>query len=165
MLRRAALALGMLAVGSLGVSVESAGDHQELPQLPLGDFRLKSGVTLPDARLVYVTHGTLNASKKTNAVLLPSWYSGDHHGYDFLIGPGQAFDPATYCIIATDQFADGLSSSPSNTPPPFAGPDFPQIAIRDNVAATHRLITESGSSGWPRSSDSRWERSRRCSGR
>lgn len=88
-----------------------------------------------------MTHGTLNADR-SNAVLAPSWYSGDHHGYDFLIGPGLALDPADYFIIATDQFADGLSSSPSNTPAPFAGPDFPQIAIRDNVEATRRLVTE-----------------------
>ena len=122
----------------MSVSVTSEGDHQEFL---LGNFHLESGTTLPDARLAYVTYGTLNEAR-TNAVLLPSWYGGDHHGYDFLIGPGKALDPSQYFIIATDQFADGLSSSPSNTPPPFAGPDFPQIAIRDNVSATHQLITE-----------------------
>lgn len=107
----------------------------------LGNFRFESGVTLPDTRLSYVTHGSLNESK-TNAVLVPSWYSGDHHGYEFLIGPGKALDPAEYFIVSTDMFANGLSSSPSNTPPPFSGPDFPEIAIRDNVRATHRLLTE-----------------------
>ena len=75
-------------------------------------------------------------------MLLPSWYGGDHHGYDFLIGPSKALDPSRYFIIATDQFSNGVSSSPSNTAPPFAGPDFPQTAIRDNVAATHQLVTE-----------------------
>lgn len=39
-------------------------------------------------------------------------------------------------------FANGGSSSPSNTPPPVDGPRFPQISIRDNVAAAHRLLTE-----------------------
>ena len=107
----------------------------------LGDFPFESGETLPNARLSYVTHGALNESK-TNVILLPSWYSGDHHGYEFLIGPGKALDTATYFIVATDMFANGFSSSPSNTPPPFAGPDFPEIAIRDNVNATHRLVTE-----------------------
>ena len=107
----------------------------------LGDFAFESGATLPNARLSYVTYGALNESK-TNVVLLPSWYSGNHHGYEFLIGPGKALDPSEYFIVATDMFANGLSSSPSNTPPPFAGPDFPEIAIRDNVNATHRLLTE-----------------------
>jgi len=107
----------------------------------LGDFAFESGATLPNARLSYVTYGALNESK-TNTVLLPSWYSGNHHGYEFLIGPGKALDTSKYFIVATDMFANGLSSSPSNTPPPFAGPDFPEIAIRDNVKATHRLLTE-----------------------
>ena len=107
----------------------------------LGDFAFESGVTLPNARLSYMTYGALNEST-TNVVLLPSWYSGNHHGYEFLIGPGKVLDPSEYFIVATDMFANGLSSSPSNTPPPFAGPDFPEIAIRDNVNATHRLLTE-----------------------
>ena len=64
------------------------GNHQEFE---LGDFTFEDGSTLPGAQLVYVTYGALNASK-SNAVLLPSWYGGDHHGYDFLIGPGKAFE-------------------------------------------------------------------------
>ena len=107
----------------------------------LEDFAFESGATLPNARLSYVTYGALNESK-TNVVLRPSWYSGNHHGYEFLSGPGKALDPSEYFIVATDMFANGLTSSPSNTPPPFAGPDFPEIAIRDNVNATHRLLTE-----------------------
>lgn len=107
----------------------------------LEDFAFESGATLPNARLSYVTYGALNESK-TNVVHRPSWYSGNHHGYEFLSGPGKALDSSEYFIVATDMFANGLTSSPSNTPPPFAGPDFPEIAIRDNVNATHRLLTE-----------------------
>ncbi len=107
----------------------------------LEDFAFESGATLPNARLSYVTYGALNESK-TNVVLRPSWSSGNHHGYEFLSGPGKALDPSEYFIVATDMFANGLTSSPSNTPPPFAGPDFPEIAIRDNVNTTHRLLTE-----------------------
>ena len=47
----------------------------------LGAFLFESGATLPNARLSYVTHGALNESKD-NVILLPSWYGGDHHGYD-----------------------------------------------------------------------------------
>ncbi len=39
-------------------------------------------------------------------------------------------------------FGNGRSSSPSNTPAPFHGPDFPLTTIRDNVDAVHRLLTE-----------------------
>ena len=107
----------------------------------LRDFPLEGGITLPAAKLSYTTHGTLNEAGD-NAVLVPSFYLGDHHGYDFLIGPGKALDPAKYFIVATDMFQNGLSSSPSNTPAPFSGNQFPSIAIRDNVEAQRRLLTE-----------------------
>ena len=139
--RASGLALAAFIVSLVGFGrspILSDGDNEIFE---LGDFVFESGVTLPDARLSYVTYGALS-STKTNAVLLPSWYAGDHHGYEFLIGPGKALDPAEYFIVATDMFANGLSSSPDNTPPPYAGPDFPEIAIRDNVQATHRLLTE-----------------------
>jgi homoserine O-acetyltransferase/O-succinyltransferase len=106
----------------------------------LGDFRLESGAVLPNAKIGYVTFGTLNA-RRDNAILIPSWYGSDYHGYDFLIGPGRALDPATYFLVATEMFANGFSSSPSNTPPPYDGPAFPPIAIRDNVEAARRLLT------------------------
>ena len=108
---------------------------------PLGNFRLESGVTLPNAKIGYATFGTLNA-QGDNAILIPSWYGSDYHGYDFLIGAGKALDPAKYFLVATEMFANGFSSSPSNTPPPFDGASFPAIAIRDNVEAAHRLLTK-----------------------
>ncbi|MFK4190075.1 hypothetical protein ACI2L4_39830 [Streptomyces sparsogenes] len=36
-------------------------------------------------------------------------------------------------------FGNGLSSSPSNTPAPQAGADFPPNTTRDNVRAQHAL--------------------------
>ena len=131
------LGLGLILLWASAVA-SAGGNHQIFP---LGDFLFESGVTLPDAKLSYVTHGRLDAERR-NAILVPSWYSGDHDGYDFLIGPGKALDPARYFIILTDMFASGLSSSPSNTPPPFNGPHFPDVSIRDNVQATYRLVTE-----------------------
>lgn len=114
------------------------GDHKIFE---LGDLTLESGTVLPDAKLSYVTIGELN-DDKSNAILTPSAFGGDHHGYDFLIGPDKALNPQKYFIIATDTFSNGLSSSPSNTPPPNDGPRFPEIAIRDNINAGHRLLTE-----------------------
>jgi homoserine O-acetyltransferase len=133
--------LAVLTLAEIASGSPPLADDLDHETFELGTFRFESGVDLPNARLTYVTHGALNA-EKTNAVLVPSWYSGDHHGYEFLIGKGKALDPAEYFIVATDMFANGLSSSPSNTPPPFAGPDFPEIAIRDNVKAAYRLLSE-----------------------
>ena len=119
------------------------GDNQaqDFQIFNLGDFHLESGKTLPGAKLAYMTMGTLNADK-SNAILLPSHYSADHHGYDYLIGPDKVLDPKKYFLILTNMFANGLSSSPSNTPAPLNGPDFPEISIRDNVNATHDLVTK-----------------------
>jgi homoserine O-acetyltransferase len=39
-------------------------------------------------------------------------------------------------------FGNGASSSPSNTPPPFHGPRFPPITIRDDIQAAYRLLHE-----------------------
>ncbi len=121
-----------------GQTAPPADAHRRVYEL--GDFRLESGVTLPNARLAYATFGSLNA-QRDNAILLPSWYGSDHHGYDFLIGAGLALDPAKYFLVATEMFANGFSSSPSNTPAPFDGPAFPAVAIRDNVEAAHWLLT------------------------
>ena len=104
-------------------------------------FRTESGVTLPQARVVYGTYGRLNAARD-NAILLPSHYMADHHGYEWLIGPGKALDTAKVFLVATELFGNGHSSSPSNTPEPFHGPRFPVTTIRDNVAAVHQLLTQ-----------------------
>ncbi len=115
--------------------------HATHRRFELGDFRLESGSVLPAAHILYVTYGRLN-SRKDNAVLVTSFHGGNHHGYDFLIGPGLALDTAKYFVVVTEMFASGGSSSPSNTAAPFDGPRFPAIAIRDNVAAVYQLLTK-----------------------
>ncbi len=107
----------------------------------LGDLLLESGRVLPDAKLAYQTYGQLNAAK-TNAVLLCSYFTGNHTSYEFLIQPGRCFDPNRYFVISTNLFCNGFSSSPSTTPQPLNGPYFPAVSIRDNVQAQHRLVTE-----------------------
>ncbi len=104
-------------------------------------FRTESGVVLPEARIVYGTYGTLNAAGD-NAILLPSHYMADLHGYEWLIGPGKALDPAKLLLVTSEEFGNGRSSSPSNTPKPLDGPRFPVTTIRDNVEGVHRLLTE-----------------------
>ena len=105
------------------------------------DFKTEAGIVLPEAHIVYGTYGHLNAAHD-NAVLLPSHYMADHHGYEWLIGPGLALDTNKLFLVATELFGNGHSSSPSNTPEPFHGPRFPVMNIRDNVEAVHRLLIE-----------------------
>ena len=115
--------------------------HGERHEFVIANFRTESGVMLPKARVVYGTYGRLNA-EKNNAVLLPSHYMANFHGYEWLIGTGKALDSAELFLVSTELFGNGSSSSPSNTPEPFHGPRFPVTTIRDNVEAVHRLLTE-----------------------
>ena len=106
-----------------------------------GDVGLQSGEVLPAAKLAYETYGTLNAAKD-NVVLLPTFYTGTHHRNGGFFGSGRAIDPARHFVISVNLFGNGLSSSPSNTPPPYDGPRFPKVTLYDNVACQQRLLEE-----------------------
>ena len=107
----------------------------------LGEVRLQMGETLRDAKLAYRTYGSLNEAK-SNAIVYPTWYSGQHYDNEWLIGEGMALDPARYCIIVPNMLGNGLSSSPSNTPPPYDRARFPRVTVHDNVSVQYRLVTE-----------------------
>ena len=107
----------------------------------LGDVTLQSGVTLPDAMLAYKTWGSLNA-RGDNAIVMPTFYTGTHVRNEGYLRAVPALDPERYFIVSINMFGNGLSSSPSNTPPPFDGPRFPVVTLHDNVACQHRLLTE-----------------------
>ena len=125
----------------LGAQQQQRVDRAEHHEFVIASFKTESGVTLPNAHVIYGTYGHLNAARD-NAVLLPSHYMANHHGYEWLIGPGLALDTTKLFLVATELFGNGHSSSPSNTPEPFHGPRFPVTTIRDNVDAVHRLLTE-----------------------
>ena len=109
----------------------------------LGDLKLQSGQVLRDARLAYVTYGTLNPAGN-NAVLMPTFYTGTHLRNERLFGPGRAIDPARHFVVSINLFGNGYSSSPSNTHLSLGGPSFPGITLYDNVASQHRLLTSLG---------------------
>jgi homoserine O-acetyltransferase len=145
MTRAHVLAAAAAALSAAGLVVHAqapAGDPNRR-FLEIADFRFEGGGVLPRARVAYATFGALNAARD-NAVLLTTSYGADYHVYDFVVGPGKAFDPARYFVVTTEMFGNGISSSPSNTPAPHAGPDFPAIAIRDNVEASRRVLDQLG---------------------
>jgi homoserine O-acetyltransferase len=133
------------AVGASGLlaqdAAENKADKGERHEFVIANFKTESGVVLPEARVVYGTYGKLNAAKD-NAVLLPSHYMANFHGYEWLIGADKALDTSKLFLVATELFGNGNSSSPSNTPEPLYGPRFPVTTIRDNVEAVHRLLTK-----------------------
>jgi homoserine O-acetyltransferase/O-succinyltransferase len=107
----------------------------------LGPVTLQDGLALPSVKIAYKTHGTLNAAKD-NAILFPTWYSGQHPDVEWVIGPQWALDPARYFIVVANIFGNGVSASPSNQPPPFDRSRFPRFTILDNVLLQRRLLTE-----------------------
>jgi homoserine O-acetyltransferase/O-succinyltransferase len=131
----------LLLLLPLGLPAQQRVDRAEHHAFTIEQFRTESGVVLPKATVVYGTYGHLDAARD-NVVLLPSHYMANHHGYEWLIGPGRTLDTATMFLVATELFGNGSSSSPSNTAEPFHGPRFPVTTIRDNVEAVHRLLTE-----------------------
>jgi homoserine O-acetyltransferase len=138
----------VLAVAAfLAVSVTSlsgAGAHgpNDAPHqlYRMGDLKLESGEVIKDFAISYVTHGTLNA-KKSNAILMVTALTGNHHRLDFLIGPGRALDPKKFFIVCTDAIGNGLTTSPSNsaTQPRML---FPRFGMRDMVQSQRRLMAE-----------------------
>jgi homoserine O-acetyltransferase len=107
----------------------------------LGNVVLQSQQTIRNAKVAYKTYGTLNAAKD-NAIVYPTWYSGQHYENEWLIGPDTALDPGKYFIIVPNMFGNGLSSSPSNTPEPMNKVRFPKVTAYDNVRQQYRLVTE-----------------------
>ncbi len=106
----------------------------------LGICALANGQQITGCRLGYRTWGTLNADR-SNAVLFPTWFSGNSSDIAGLVGASGLVDPSRYFVIAVDALGDGVSSSPSNsaTQP---GPLFPAFTTRDMVNAEYRLATE-----------------------
>src|SRR5512147_554751 len=107
----ASLVLLLLLSGPAFAHGPSQPPHQSYK---IGDLTLESGEVIRDFSISYVTHGTLNA-QKSNAILMVTAISGNHHRLDFMIGPGKALDTDKYFIICTDAIGNGLTTSPSSS--------------------------------------------------
>ena len=84
----------------------------------LGDFALQKGSVLPDAKLGYLTLGELNDAKD-NVVVCPTWFTATPADMALDDGAQRALDPRKWFIVIPNHFGAAVSSSPSNTPPPF----------------------------------------------
>ncbi|MBO0712673.1 MAG: alpha/beta fold hydrolase [Acetobacteraceae bacterium] len=123
------------------------------------DFRLESGVVLPEARIAYVTQGRL-APGGRNAILLTHGFTSSHHfagtggagasegSWAALVGPGKVIDTERYFVVAANMLGSSYgSTSPASRNPatgkPY-GPDFPAITLSDIVAQQHALLGHLG---------------------
>jgi homoserine O-acetyltransferase len=133
--RRLALAALLLFTFAAQLAAQS-----DLRYADLGNCPLTSGETILGCRLAYRTHGKLN-DDKSNAILFPTWFSGNSEDLTQYIGPDKMLDSSKYFVVAVDAFGNGLSSSPSNSQAQ-PGATFPRFGIRDMVNSQHRLLTE-----------------------
>ena len=102
----------------------------------LGDFAAEKGGIIRDAKIVWQTHGTLNAARD-NVILYPCSYTAQHPDMAWLIGPDGILDPTRWFIVIPNMFSNGLSSSAADNR------NYPAIVTsRDNVLAQERLLRE-----------------------
>jgi homoserine O-acetyltransferase len=147
-------AVGAVAVGALNdlggskfgfAPITPAQAQSEKPIdskiFELDSAPLQSGVEFHNVKISYKTYGQL-AGDKSNVIVCPTAYGGDHRLIDWLTSAAKVLDPNRYFIIAVNMLGNGLSSSPSNTPAPFDGKRYPKVTLADNVRIQHRLITE-----------------------
>lgn len=134
-----------------------------------GELRLRSGETLPEFRLAYETHGTLNADK-SNAILLFHALSGSQHIKGFtpsvpgaehlwteecqggwwedFIGPGKGIDTNKFFVVCANYLGGcygttGPGSTDPRTGKPY-GRSFPHVKIADIAESQARLLDHLG---------------------
>ncbi len=109
------------------------------------DFHFKSGESLPELRMHYVTFGKPERDKNgrvTNAVLALHGTSGSSRSLlnpifaGVLFAPGGLLDASRYYVIVPDSIGHGKSSKPSDS----LRMKFPHYDYDDMVTAQHELV-------------------------
>ncbi len=102
----------------------------------LGDLEVQKGGVIRDAKIIWQSHGTLNAAKD-NVILYPCSYTATHPDMAWLIGPDGILDPTRWFIVIPNMFSNGVSSSAAEQA------DWPTIVTSyDNVTAQARMLRE-----------------------
>ncbi|NLE80930.1 MAG: homoserine O-acetyltransferase [Rhodococcus sp.] len=139
--------------------VELPPEDGSLGLVDIGALALENGETLPAVTLAVQRWGALSPTRD-NVVLVEHALTGDSHitgpaGPDHpspgwwtgMIGPGAPIDTDRWCVVATNV----LGGCRGSTGPGSIAPDgkpwgsrFPQITIRDQVAAEAALLDACG---------------------
>lgn len=123
------------------------------------NFALENGEYLAEVKIAYETYGKLNGDR-SNAILIEHAFSGDAHAafyhegetrpgwWDKMIGPGKAFDTNRFFVICSNVLGGCAGSTGPSSINPETGKqyalDFPQVTIKDMVAAQKRLTEHLG---------------------
>ncbi len=138
----ALIAALLFVFGLVPAAFAQAPTEPGLEFYKIGDFKLQSGEVLRDFSIAYMTQGTLNA-KKSNAVLMVTAISGNHHRIDFMIGAGKGIDTDKLFVVKTNAIGNGLTTSPSNSATQH-GTAFPHFTLRDMVESQKMLLQHLG---------------------
>ncbi len=105
----------------------------------LGDFELAAGGKISNCLIGYRAFGSLNADR-SNAILFPTWFSGQTADLKEFISPEGMADSSKFFVTAVDALGNSISSSPSNSREQ-GGREFPTIAISDMVRSQRLLLS------------------------
>ncbi|MGV9747634.1 homoserine O-acetyltransferase MetX [Rhodococcus zopfii] len=139
--------------------VDLPPEDGRLGLVDIGPLTLESGESLPNVTLAVQRWGALSPARD-NVVLVEHALTGDSHitgpaGPDHpspgwwtgMVGPGAPIDTDRWCVVASNVLGGCRGSTgPSSTAPdgkPW-GSRFPQITIRDQVAAEAALLDALG---------------------
>jgi homoserine O-acetyltransferase len=130
---------------SCAVAGQSSAYDTKIGDFAIPNFQFRSGETLPELRLHYITLGapqTDAQGRTTNAVVILHGTGGDGHQFlrpqfaDVLFRPGGLLDHAKYFIVLPDGIGHGKSSKPSDG----LHAHFPHYDYGDMIAAQHVLL-------------------------
>ncbi|PWH05853.1 homoserine O-acetyltransferase [Brachybacterium endophyticum] len=129
----------------------------------IGSLDLESGRTLPSVTMAYETWGT-PTEDGSNAVLVLHALTGDSHvigdagpshptagWWGDLVGPGRPVDTDRYFVVAPNVLGGCQGSTGPSSPGPDGRPwgsRFPQLTVRDQVAAERALAEQLGIQRW-----------------
>lgn len=118
------------------------------------DFRLQSGVVMPEVTIAYRTLGTLSPACD-NAVLVahgntsgpqmidPGGPTGEG-SWSAIVGPGKAVDTNRYFVVCPNMLGSSYGSTNAASIDPATGtrygPNFPDITVGDIVASQRLLL-------------------------
>ena len=129
----------------------------------LGALDLEGGDRLPELQIAYETWGRL-APDGSNAVLIEHALTGDSHvvgeaspghpsagWWEGIVGPGAPIDTDRWFVVAPNVLGGCQGSTGPSSPAPDGeawGGRFPQITVRDQVAAEVALADRLGIDRW-----------------
>jgi homoserine O-acetyltransferase len=122
------------------------------------DFRLQSGIVLPEVTIAYLALGKLSPARDNVVLVTHGNTSGpqmiDPNGsaaegaWNEIVGPGKAIDTNRYFAICPNMLGSSYGSTNAESIDPGTGtrygPRFPDITVRDIVATQRALLDELG---------------------